>query len=200
MMNKKHIFFILFFLLSIMVFASSDAHADTHHGFDWLGFFGKVFNSSVLFGGLFFLLRKPITNFLGQKTIDVKADIVGREEKIKEAKDELSGILKRLEAIEDDIKVLNDEAVKSGKVEKKKLKEIGEIESKRIMEQSEEEINYKIESSIKGLRTRIAQMTVDQFRESFKGELNKKIHEKIIEDNIKISGDIIQTKTDEAVK
>ncbi len=191
---KRQILFISFLLISITLFGSEDAHSTVHHGFDWLGFFGKVFNSTVLFGGLYFLLRKPISSFLGQKASDVKTDIIEREKKIEEAKNNLSDILKRLELIEEDIKTLNDEAVKSGNAEKSKLKKTGELESKRIMEQSEEEINFKIESSIKGLKIRIAQLTVDQFKKSFKNDLNKSIHEKVIVENIKICGDIIGTK------
>lgn len=198
---KRQILSISFLLISITVFGSEEAHSTVHHGFDWVGFFGKVFNSTVLFGGLYYLLRKPISSFLGQKAADVKTDIIERENKIAEAKNNLSDILKRLELIEEDIKVMNDEAVKSGNSEKSKLKKIGNLESKRIMEQSEEEINFKIESSIKSLKIRIAQLTVDRFKKSFKNDLNKSIHNKVIEENIKICGDIIRTKNNsEAVK
>ncbi len=190
---KKNIIFIVVFFLTVFAYASGGGEhsANVHHSFDWLGFFGKVFNSTVLFGGLYYVLKKPISSFLSKKVSDVKGDIVEREEKIEDARNELSGILKRLEAMEGDIKELNAQAVKTGKIEKEKLEKFAKGEADKIMELSKEEINYKIELSIKGLRTRIAKMTIERFKNSFKNDLTKKIHEQIINENIEISGDVI---------
>lgn len=189
---KKTIVFTAVFIIALTVFASDAGHSqDVHHGFDWLGFLGKVFNSTVLFGGLYYALRKPIVSFLGKKSSNVKEDIIERETKINEAREELSEILKKLESIADQVKLMNEDAKKSGAEEKDKLRIAGEKESKRIIEAAEEEVNFKIESSVKALRTRIAKLTIDKFRETFTKELTDKIHKKIIEDNIKIAGDIM---------
>jgi len=189
---KKTIVFIAVFIIAVTVFASDAGHSqEVHHGFDWFGFLGKVFNSTVLFGGLYYALRKPIASFLGKKSADVKEDILERENKIKEAREELSGILKRLESIADQVKIMNEDAKKSGAEEKDKLRIAGEEESKRIIEAAKEEVDFKIESSVKGLMTRIAKLTIDKFRDTFTNELTEKVHEKIIEDNIKIAGDIM---------
>ncbi|HLP61184.1 MAG TPA: hypothetical protein VK186_20245, partial [Candidatus Deferrimicrobium sp.] len=53
-----------------------------HHGFNWWGFFGKLFDSTILFGGIIYLLRKPLINLLAQKSDEVKNDIIAREEQL----------------------------------------------------------------------------------------------------------------------
>lgn len=42
-------------------------HGGEGHHFSWVSFFGKIFNSTVLFGGLIFFLRKPLINLMAQK-------------------------------------------------------------------------------------------------------------------------------------
>jgi len=55
------------------------AQAGEHQGFNWWGFLGKLFDSTPLFGGLIYLLLKPLTNFLAQKNLYIKTNITKRK-------------------------------------------------------------------------------------------------------------------------
>ena len=92
---------------------------EQNHHFNWWGFLGKLFNATVLFGGLIFLLRKPLIKLLAQKSLDVKNDILQREELLKTTTGHLENIKKRLEKIEEEVENMKNNAEKSGEDETK---------------------------------------------------------------------------------
>ncbi len=172
-------------------FAESGEHGEHH--FDWMQFLGKTFNSVVLFGGLVLILRKPLIKLMAQKSQDVENDIVRREELVKTTTTQLDEIKVRLEKIEDEVQGMKDNAEKSGNDEKKRIEELGKKEEERILAMTEEEIDNKVESSIRGLKERIADMTIEHFKKDIQTHLDKKAHQKLIEKNIKIiSGETIE--------
>lgn len=165
---------------------------DEHHGFDWMAFLGKTFNAVLLFGGLIFFLRKPIIKLLTQKSLDVREDIEQREQTLKDTSAQLDQMRLRLEKLEDEIAGLKKDAEKSGQEEQKRIEHIGAQEAQRVLELADAEINTKMENAVRNLKARIADLTIDQFKQDIQKKLDKKTHEKIIENNIRISGDIIE--------
>lgn len=171
------------------------ARAGEHHGFNWGGFLGKLFDSTLLFGGLIYLLRKPLTDLLAQKSLDVKTDIIERENQLKNTTVHLTGILERLGKIEEEVQAIRDSAEKSGNQEKKNIEEVGENEAQRILALTEEEINTKMDTALRGLKERIADLTIEHFKKDIEAHLDTQMHERLIEKNIAVlSGDSIERK------
>ena len=169
--------------------------AGEHRGFNWWGFFGKLFDSTLLFGGLIFLLRKPLINLLAQKSLDIKTDITQREERLKITDTQLKGILERLAKIEEEVQTVRDSAEKSGNEEKKHIEELGNKERERILNLTQEEIGNKMETAVRHLKERIADLTIEHFKTDFEAHLDPRMHERLIEKNIAIlSGDGIERK------
>lgn len=187
---KPGIIFLIFFLIFFNLSADSENH-NAHH-FDWSGFWGKVLNSTILFGGLILLLRKPLINFFSQKSLDIKNDIIQREKSIAESKEKFTDIKLRLSKIEEEVEKMKQLAMKSGEDEKKRIEETGKTESQRILAITETEINNKIEASIRRLKEKIAELTIENFKRDIEAKLDPEIHKKIIDKNIKASGEIIE--------
>ncbi len=182
---------VLLMMLAAPCFAE-EGHGEAHHGFDWWAFLGKTFNAVVLFGGLIFFLRKPLIKLLAQKSLDVKNDIQQREEEINKTTSQLEALQKRLDKIEDEMTAMKKAAEKSGNDEKLRLEELARTESQRIKAVTEAEIDTRIDNAIRSLKTRIADLTIDHFKKDIEKHLDKNAHEKIIEKNIDICGDIIE--------
>jgi len=185
------VWMMLSFTTAVFAGAEGEGGEEGHH-FDWWGFFGKLFNSTVLFGGLIILLRKPLIKLLAQKSLHVKNDIIQREALVKTTTSQLEAIKKRLEKIEEEVQDMKNSAEKSGNEEKKRIQDLGEKEAQRIKALTEEEIKNKMDSSIRGLKEKIAELTIDHFKKDIEAHLDQKAHEKIIEKNIEISGEIIE--------
>ena len=190
-MRKKNVLFIFLILTFIMTFVLNASEGGEHH-FDWTGFLGKVLNSSVLIGVLIYFLRKPLIEMLSKKSVEIKNDIVVRESELKDHKNSLSGIQSRLDKIENEVAGMLDEARKNGEIEAERIKELAKLESERIIKNNRDEIDSRIESSIIELKKRIADMTIEEFRNNYRSILNMDLHKKIIDKNIEISGEIIE--------
>ena len=109
---------------------------------------------------------------------------------VREKTEDLSKLKERLAKIESEIDGFKNEALKNGEEEKKRIEELARKEADRIIANSEAEINARIEASIRSLKERVADMTIENFRKEFKKKLNDDLHKKIIKDNIGIIGEI----------
>lgn len=192
MNTKTTRFIVIFILLSSMVFASGDGHDE--HGFNWGDFFGKVLNSTLLFGGLFILLRKPVSKMLGERADEIHDDIQTREDNLERTTAQYDELLKRVEEIEGEIDAMKKDAQEAGKSEMQRLEQLGRQEADKILQFTREELQTKTETEIRRLKARIAQMAIDGFKEDIKAKLDKGMHQRIIDKNIEISGDIIENE------
>ena len=195
MKTKKILFFLVLLSLCLTVMGSSDEHGE--HPFDWSAFWGWTLNAAILFGGLIFLLRKPLIKLLSQKSLDIKNDIINREKEIKTASREFKKIKNRLDSIEKEVQEMKRIAEKSGNEEKNRIEALGKKEAKKILTLTEAEINNRVESSINKLKAKIADLTIDHFKKDVGDLLDENTHRRIIDKNIEISGDIVEAEKKE---
>ncbi len=189
----KRLRIVIFLSLSAILFSIPlFGETGVEHHFDWVGFFGKILNSSILIALLIFFLRKPIIEMLSKKSVEIREDIMIREKDLKDHKKSLIGISSRLDRIENEVEGMLAEAKKNGELEAKRIEELAKTESERIIRKSSEEIDVRIESSLIELKKKIADMTIEEFRNNFKSILTMDLHKKIIDKNIEISGEIIE--------
>ena len=153
---------------------SEGKHKDHH--FDWLGFTGMGINALILFGGIILLIRKPLIKLLAQKSVDIKTEIQQREIEVERTNNELEKIHKRLEKIEEEVAGMKQTAKENGNQEKKRIEELGTKEAQRILELTETEINTKVENSIRNLKAKIADLTIEHFKTDIHKQLDKKAH------------------------
>lgn len=184
--------FILFIMLTFVMSITLVASEGGEHHFDWAGFLGKLLNSTILIGAIIYFMRKPVIELLSKKSVEIRDDIVVRESDLNENKKSLTGIQNRLDKIESEVEEMLVEARKSGEIEAEKIRELAKLESDRIIKNNSEEIDARIESSIIELKKRIADMTIEEFRNNYRSILNMDLHKKIIDKNIEISGEIIE--------
>ncbi|MCU0285042.1 MAG: ATP synthase F0 subunit B [Acidobacteria bacterium] len=169
--------------------------AEEHHGFNWKGFFGKIFDSTLLFGGIIYLLRKPLINLLVQKSEEIKSDIIDREQLLDSKSIQLTKIRERLEKIEEEIQAIKFNAEKNGLEEKKNIEELGKNEAQRILALTEEEITNRMEIAVRNLKEKMADLTIENFKKDIAANMTPAMHERLIEKNIDIlSGDGIERK------
>ncbi|MDY0298051.1 MAG: ATP synthase F0 subunit B [Acidobacteriota bacterium] len=186
---RKTLFIIVFIMVSLTAWsAEPGGHG---HGFDWFGFLGKVFNSTVLFGGLIYLLRKPLIRLVSDQSRSVRADIEDRRKSIQASDADYAALKKRLEGLEAEIREIRRQAEENGKRERSRIEADGRAEAERIARLTREEIGNRVDAAVRRLKDRVAEMAIQRFKEEIQGQLDAERHRRIMEKNIEISGEVI---------
>jgi F-type H+-transporting ATPase subunit b len=193
-MKKTEIFIVLFLLAMMLTASGTEASsADSHH-VNWFNVLGKVFNSTVLFGGLTLLLRKPLIRMLSEKSAAVENDFFGREKNLAATSIRLEEIEQRLQKVAVEVEQIKTTARASGLEELARLEAAGRDEAARIIALSDEEIRLRVEAAVRLVKGRIADLAIERFKDDFIKNLDTPTQQKIIERNITACGDIDEGK------
>ncbi len=93
----------IFLILLLLPLFISMAAADQEHSSGLRDFIGKTINFIVLFGGLAYLLYKPIRNFLQKRSQEIEQGLKEAEDAQREAEQKLREAKARLATLEDEI-------------------------------------------------------------------------------------------------
>jgi F-type H+-transporting ATPase subunit b len=191
-MKKFQVF--VFLLLPALLLAASGGEEATAHQINWLGVLGKVLNSTILFGGLALMLRKPLIRMLADKGAAVENEFHEREKALAETAVRLEEIEQRLQKVTVEVEQIKASAAVSGREELARLEAAGREEARRIIALSEEEIRLRVDAAVRSVKSRIADLAIERFREDFRKRLDDDLQQKIIERNIKDAGEIDEGK------
>jgi len=180
-MKKNGFFMMLFPALTTGLAAAVEGEA-AH--IDWFNLLGKVVNSTLLFGGLILVLRKPLIQMLSRKSSAIQSDIVEREKNLAETSVQLQDIHQRLDKVASEVEGMKRAAEQAGREELARLQEAGRLEAERIIALSEEEIRQRVDAAVRAVKGRIADLAIERFKKDFTGSLDDATQQKIVERNI----------------
>jgi len=182
-MTRSRIFIILFFSAMVLAASGGEAGVDAHH-VDWLGVLAKVINSTILFGGLAWFLRKPLIKMLSEKGDAVQIDFDRRQKNLAETSVRLEDIELRLKKVKDEVERIKTGAEAAGREELARLEAAGREEAARIIALSEEEIRLRVDAAVRSVKSHIADLAIERFKVDFVKNLDAAMQRKIIERNI----------------
>ena len=142
----------IFLILLLLPFFISMVSADEEHSSNFRGFIGKTINFIVLFGGLTYLLFKPIRNFLQKRSQEIEQGLKKAEDAQKEAELKLQEAKARLTTLENEIKKLKKEAEIEGRKEKERVIQLAQQEAERIKYFAKQEIEMLMRAGIQDLK------------------------------------------------
>jgi len=152
--------------LSVSASVHGEEHEASHRGGS--GFWAKVLNFAVLFGGLFLLLRKPVGRMLGQRADDIRSSMAEAEESHRNAEEKLVLGRNKLDAIAEEVKTLDEEAREAGRKEKEAILASARKEVERLKKLGTEEIALLTHAGMKELKTFAAEKATSLARENIK--------------------------------
>lgn len=147
-MEKRRILFVLF-LLPFFIFMSS---VEEGHSSGFIDFLGKAINFIILFGGLTYILFKPIRNFLEKRSKDIKNSLKDAEETKEETEQNVKEVKDRLSSLEDEITKIMKDAELEGLKEKEKIIQLAQKEAERIKYFAKQEIEMLVQAGIQDLK------------------------------------------------
>jgi F-type H+-transporting ATPase subunit b len=180
-MARKTSLILIFIVLPFLLFMSVE---DKHHDSNPMAFIAKVVNFLILFGGLAYVLRKPIKQFLEGRAAEIDTTMRGAEESRHGAEKDLEQTAKRLHELSQEVEELKDKAVLEGQREKDRIIRVTQEEGARMKEAVQQEIEMISRAGIRGLKEFAVTLAAAEALERIQKRLTPEKHTRLIDDSI----------------
>lgn len=180
--NRKYLV-VLLLALPLMMFMTS-AVEEEHHETDPMVFVGKVVNFVVLFGGLGFLLFKPLRKFLENRGRDIDRSIRETNESRQASESRLEEARNRLEELTGEIGQIQSEAEEQGRVEKERILGHAQEEARRLKQLAHQEIGLVSQAVTRELREYAAGLATEKARERILAKMTPERQARLIDSSI----------------
>jgi F-type H+-transporting ATPase subunit b len=148
-------------VLLIVPFLLSMSYTEESHASQTKDFLGKVINFLVLFGGLIYLLRKPLGNFLQGRSDTLGKALQGAKESREEAAGRLTGVESRLGKLDEEIEQLRQEAEAEGRSLHQRIIEEAKQDSERLKHFAHQEIEMHTQDAVREIKEYTAALAAD---------------------------------------
>jgi F-type H+-transporting ATPase subunit b len=189
-MKQKIPFILIFAVLPLLLFMSAE---EEHHESDSMAFIAKVVNFLILFGGLTYLLRKPIKKFLTDRATQIGTTINDAEESRHGAETDLEKTEKRLIELNREIEDLREKAVLEGEREKERIIHAAREEGERKKKAAEQEIEMISRAGIRGLKEYAVTLAAAEAINRIQERLTPEKHTRLIDDSIEKLEELYET-------
>lgn len=180
-MRRKIPLILLFVVLPFLLFMSIE---EEHHDSNSMAFIAKMVNFLVLFGGLVYLLRKPIKQFLEDRAAQIGTTIRNAEESRHGAEFDLETTEKRVVELSHEIDELREKARLEGGREKERIIRAAKDEGARMNEAAQQEIELISRAGIKDLKEFAVNLAAAEALERIQKRLTPEKHTRLIDDSI----------------
>lgn len=178
-MKDKKIFLILFFVPFFLSMAAGDGRPSAA-----LEFIGKSINFIILFGGLAYLLAKPLRNFFEKRSQDVERSIKEAETSRREAELRLQETESRLQGLGEEIEKLRENAELEGRRIETKIAQIAEQEAERIRYFARQEVEMLFKAELRELRAYAAELAIKIAEERIRKKMTPRTQSLLINESI----------------
>jgi len=169
----------LFILIMLLAFSWLGA-AEAEPGFSLTAFLGQVVNFVVLFGGLAYLLYKPLLKFLQHKSDQVAENLKQSEKRRIDSLQRLEKSRERLNRLDIEIDQMKTEAEAEATREKERIRLEARNEAERLKKLAKEEIDSMVKSSQRELKVYTLDLSISLAEKRIEEKLGPELHRKII--------------------
>ena len=180
MRRNKSILLILF-IVPFLLFMSS---AEESHPSPIKDFLGKVVNFLVLFGGLAYLLRKPLGSFLQERSDSLAKILKGAKKSREEASERLGEIESRMENLDDEVEQLRQEAESEGQALHQRTIEGAKKDAERLKRFARSEIEMLTKDAIREIKEYTADIAADLVRKRIRDRVTEEHQSSLIDKSI----------------
>jgi F-type H+-transporting ATPase subunit b len=123
--------------------AAEHAEGEVHAETIW-GPISRLFNSAILFGVLYYFLRKPIAAYLASRDSEIRNDLVAAAEMKKTATAQLAELQQKMAALPRELERLRTYGQEEIAAEEARIEQAAAAERERLVEQTRREIDLQL--------------------------------------------------------
>jgi F-type H+-transporting ATPase subunit b len=188
-MTKKKLGMLLWLCLPVSMGLTS---AEKSQGSALVDFLGKSLNFIILFGGLAFLLAKPLKKFLEELILSVKKTLQETEGARRAAEEKLAAIEKRLQGLAGEVQKIRQDGAEAGKKEKERILALARQEADRVRSLALQEIEMHVQEAKRELREYAADLAISLARARIEKRLTPELHSRLIDESIAGLGNLYE--------
>jgi len=155
----------------------ADAHHEEESTFHVIARWG---NFAVLFGGLIYLLRKPMGEFFRTRRNDIVAGLQRAQDAQASAKARMDEIEQRLANLSRDMATLKGEAAKESLVDRERILSEAKREVERVVEQSRQQIERVARTVEREIKETIADQVIDRASNTLRSEMTQDDQKRVV--------------------
>ena len=145
----------------------------------------RVMNFAVLFLGLFFLLRKPVSQFFGARIKGIEDQLSELETKKKDAEQKLEEYTQKLAQLDQEGKKVVDDYIRQGNEAKERILKEAESVADKLKEQALRNIDYEINQAKLRLQEEVLGKAIVKAEEIIKNEITIEDHDRLVDEYLK---------------
>ena len=168
-MKTQNKILVLLLLLPFFLFFSSVE--EESHGSPLVGYLGKILNFLILFGGLGFLLRKPLLSFLEQRGQQIDNAIKEVKQERMETEEKYKDALGRLQMLKGELEEIRKNAEEEGQERKESILRAAETEAERIRNFARKEIEMFFQTKVCELKIQTAELATELAKTNIKAKM-----------------------------
>lgn len=149
-----------------------------------MDFLGKLVNFLILFGGLAFVLRKPLKAMLAKRTADIGETIRDAEGARAGAETKAGESQARMSGLEEEVRRLKIAAEEEGRRETERISRAAAEETERLKKFARQEVEEQVRLGVRELKAHAAARATDLARERIRKRLTPELQAALIDKSI----------------
>src|SRR3990172_3325611 len=179
------VFYLFFFLLTASTSFAEEAHRSQLADMAY-----RFINFAILFGALYFILPKPLKNYLASRSDAIKNALDEAKRIREEAEKRYREYQEKMERLTAEAKSLKDSLIDEGNKEKARIIEEANKAAQRIKEQAHFSAEQEIKKARQALKEETANLIAEMTEEKLRKEIKASDQERLVREYLSASGGI----------
>jgi F-type H+-transporting ATPase subunit b len=175
---------LLFFCAGGIAFSSGDGGHGEAKGWVETDTY-RVMNFTVLIAGLFFLLKKPVSQALDNRIKGIKEQLTDLEAKKEKAEKEVAQYQEKLSLLDKEAEKIVEEYIRQGKEAKERILKEAETAAQRLEEQAHRNIEHEFAQVRLKVQQDIFEKALAKAEEVVRGNITTDDQERLVDEYLK---------------
>jgi F-type H+-transporting ATPase subunit b len=172
---------LVLFAVPFLLFMSAEEGGRVSATMDFLG---KLVNFLILFGGLAFVMRKPLKAMLAKRTVDIGETIRDAEGAKAGAETKAGESRSRVAHLEEEVRGLKAAAEEEGRRQTERISRAAAEEAERLKKLARREVEEQVRLGVRELKAHAAARATDLARERIRKRLTPELQAALIDKSI----------------
>lgn len=180
-MHKNKSVILVLLLVPFLMFMS---FAEESHPSQTKDFLGKLINFLLLFGGLAYVLRKPLGKFFQERSQSLEQALRGAKESHQGALEDLNQVESRLAKLDEEIQTIKKEAEAAGRSLHQNMLDEARKASDRLKHLANQEIEMLTQNAVHEIKEYTIALAAEMAQQSIQDRLTGEYHSSLIDKSI----------------